>query len=85
MAGIAFILKLITKRDCFGEGDAYILGALGSFFGIVNAIVILILSIFVWGGVSIPVFMYRWFKSKNYKLLCSIILFIISGAAFLGG
>ena len=85
MAGIAFILKLITKRDCFGEGDAYILGALGSFFGIVNAIVILILSIFVWGGVSIPVFMYRWFKNKNYKLLCSIILFIIAALLFWAG
>ena len=82
MAGISFILKLITKRDCFGEGDAYILGALGAFFGIVNAIVILILSIFIWGGFSVPAFMYRWFKNKDYKLLCSIVLFIIAAVLF---
>ena len=85
LAGIAAIAKFITKRDCFGEGDAYILGALGAFFGISNAIVILILSIFVWGGLSIPVFMYKWFKNKDYKLFYGILLFIVMIVLFLTG
>ncbi len=85
MAGIAAITKLITKRDCFGEGDAYILGALGAFFGISNAIVIFILSIFVWGGLSIPVFMYKWFKNKEYKLFFGMLLFITLVVLFLTG
>lgn len=85
MCAIAFITKLITKKDCFGEGDAYILGALGAFWGITNAIVILILSIFVWGGMAIPVFMLKWFKEKNYKIFASMLLFIVATTLFLLG
>ena len=85
LAAISAIAKLVTKRDCFGEGDAYILGALGAFWGISNAIVILILSIFVWGGLSIPVFMYKWFKNKEYKLFYGMLLFIITLVLFFTG
>ncbi len=85
MIAISKIAKFITKKDCFGEGDAYILGALGAFFGIVNVIVIFILSIFIWGGFSIPVFLYKWFKEKQYKLLSSLLLFIVAVALFLTG
>lgn len=82
MSGIAWIAKLFAKRDCFGNGDSYILGALGAFWGISNAIVILILSIFIWGGLAVPMFLYKWFKDKNYKLFSSIILFFIAAALF---
>ena len=85
LAAIRAITKFITKKECFGEGDAYILGALGAFFGISNAIVILILSIFVWGGLSIPVFMYKWFKNKEFKLFYGVLLFIITVILFLTG
>ena len=85
MASIAWIAKLITKKDCFGNGDAYILGALGAFWGISNAIVILILSIFLWGGMAVPYFLYKWFKTKNYKLFFSTILFLTSAILFIIG
>ena len=48
-------------------------------------IVTLILSIFVWGGISIPVFICKWFKNKEYKLLSSVILFILSAILFWAG
>ena len=82
MASITWVAKLITKKECFGSGDAYILGALGAFWGISNAIVILIISIFIWGGMAIPFFLYKWFKNKNYKLFFSTILFITSAILF---
>lgn len=85
MKSLAWISKLITKKDCFGEGDAYILGALGAFWGISNAIVILILSIFIWGGLAIPVFVYKWFKDKDYKMAASVVLFIIAAILFAVG
>lgn len=85
MTLIAFISKLITKKDCFGEGDSYILGALGAFWGISNAIVILFLSIFIWGGLAIPAFLYKWFKEKNYKIFSAIILFFVASALFFTG
>lgn len=82
---ISKIAKIITKRDCFGEGDAYILGALGAFFGIVNTIIILILSIFIWGGLSIPMFLYKWIKNGEYKLFSTVLLFMISAILFFVG
>ncbi len=82
MSGIAFICKLITKKDCFGEGDAYITGALGAFFGISNIIVIFILSILVWGILCVPSFIFKLFKDKNFKLLSSLVLFIVSAVLF---
>ena len=85
LVALAWITKLITKRDCFGEGDAYILGGLGAFFGVANAIVILFLSIFIWGGLSIPVFMYKWFKNKDYKLFYGMLLFAVTIVLFLTG
>ena len=85
MALIAFVSKLITKRDCFGDGDSYILGALGAFWGISNAIVILILSIFLWGGLAIPAFLVKWFKDKNYKMFSAIILFLLASGLFFVG
>lgn len=85
MSTIAWLSKVITKKDCFGEGDAYILGALGAFFGIANAIVILILSIFIWGGLAVPVFLYKWFKDKNFKMFSAILLFIVAALLFGAG
>jgi len=82
---ITKISKFITKRDCFGEGDAYILGALGAFFGVVNTIVILILSIFIWGGLSIPIFLYKWIKNGEYKLFATVLLFMITATIFYVG
>ena len=82
---ITKISKLITRRDCFGEGDAYILGALGAFFGVVNTIVILVLSIFIWGGLSIPLFLYKWVKNGEYKLFSTVLLFMISALLFFLG
>lgn len=82
---IAWVAKLFTKRDCFGDGDAYILAGLGAVLGIVNTIVILFLSIFIWGGLSIPVFMYKWFKNKEYKLFYGLLLFIVTVSLFLIG
>lgn len=82
MSFIALVTKLITRKDCFGEGDSYILGSLGAFFGISNAIVILILSIFIWGGLAVPVFLYKWFKDKNFKIFSALLLFVISAILY---
>ncbi len=82
MNGVALLCKAITKKDCFGDGDAYILGALGAFFGIVNVIVISILSVVIWGVLCVPAFIYKLFKAKEFKLLSSIILFSIAAVLF---
>lgn len=85
MSGIAWICKLIAKKDCFGEGDSYITGALGAFFGISNVIVIFILSILVWGVLCIPMFLYKLFKAKEFKLMSSLILFGVTVVLFGAG
>ena len=85
MALIALVAKLITKRDCFGAGDSYILGALGAFWGVSNAIVILILSVFIWGSFAVPMFLYKCFKEKNHKIFSTILLFLFATALFFVG
>ncbi|MBS4759795.1 MAG: prepilin peptidase [Clostridium sp.] len=81
MNTLAWLCRLITKKDCFGDGDAYITGSLGAFFGIANIIVIFILSIIIWGVLCIPSFLYKLFKEKDFKLLSTLVLFC--AAAFL--
>lgn len=85
MALVALIFKVLLKRDGFGSGDFYILGALGAFWGITNAIVIFILSIFIWGGLAVPSFLFKCFKEKNFKLFAGLILFFLAGGLFFAG
>lgn len=78
MAAIIKITKLITGKDCFGEGDAYILGALGAFFGISNVIVIFILGFIFQALWAIPLLFVKLFKNKQFKLLTTLILLFIT-------
>ncbi len=77
MEAAARIPKLFIGKRAFGEGDSYIAGALGAFFGISNLIVILILSFIIQGLIVLPVFLWKLFKGREYKLFTSMILFIL--------
>ena len=50
-----------------------------------KAIVILVLSVFIWGGLAIPVFLYNAFKEKKYKIFSAILLFIFAVTLFFAG
>lgn len=82
MEGLARIPKLFVGKRAFGEGDSYIAGALGAFFGLPNLIVILVLSFIFQALIVFPMYLYKLFKSKNFKLLSALILLVMMMVLF---
>lgn len=77
MEALARIPQIFIKKRAFGEGDSYIAGALGAFFGIANLILILGFSLIFQVLLILPMFLYKLVKQKNYKLFMALILFIL--------
>ena len=75
---IARIGKLITKTDVMGEADTYVAGGLGAAFGIYNLPIVLLLGLFSYALIFIPMFLYDKYKAKDYKTCLSFILFAAS-------
>lgn len=85
MEAAARLPKLFTGKRAFGEGDAYIAGALGAFFGISNLIVILILGFVSQTLIVLPMFAWKLFKSGQFKILTSLVLFFVLSLLLLAG
>lgn len=79
---IARVGKLIAKIDVMGEADTYVAGAIGAAFGIYNLPVILLLGLFSYAFIFIPMFLYDKFKAKDYLTVLSFVLFTASIVLF---
>ncbi len=77
MEALARIPQIFIGKRAFGEGDTYIAGALGAFFGISNLIVIILFSLIFQVLIILPMFLYKLFKQKNYRLFSALILFLL--------
>ena len=77
-AGISIIGKLISKTDVMGDADTFVAGALGAVFGIYNLPIILVLGLFSYALIFVPMFLYDKFIVKDYPTIISFILFFIS-------
>ena len=75
---IARIGKLITKTDVMGDADTYVAGAIGAAFGIYNLPIVLILGLFAYASIFVPMFLYDKIKAKNYLTCISFVLFFVS-------
>ena len=73
---------LFAGVRAFGEGDSWIAAGLGMVFGWHNIIIILIYSVIIQIALFIPVFIARLIKQRDFKLLSSLIFFIIYAATF---
>ena len=73
--GIARTGKLIAKTDVMGEADTYVAAAIGAAFGIYNLPVILLLGLFSYALIFVPVFLYDKFKVKDYPTCISSLFF----------
>ena len=74
---LARIPQIFIKKRAFGEGDSYIAGALGAFFGITNLILIIGFGLVFQVVIILPMFLYKLIKEKNYKLVTALVLFIL--------
>lgn len=82
MEFLALLGKLFVGKRAFGEGDSFILGALGAVFGLKKVPEILILGCIIQVVIILPIFVKKLFDSKEYKLLCSLGTFIVSVTLF---
>lgn len=79
---LAFAGKLLVGKRGFGEGDSFILGALGAVFGVKAVPQILILGVVVQILIILPMFLKKLFLNKEYKLLAALGGFALSVGLF---
>ena len=79
---IARVSKLISKQRAFGEGDSYILGAIGAVLGYKGILPVFILAVAAQAIVSLPVLLRQYFKDKNYAQFWAFIVFIILAGSY---
>ena len=76
--GIRKVGKLIVKTDVMGEADTYVAGAIGAVFGIYNLPIVLLLGLFSYALIFIPIFIYDKLKAKDYPTFIFSLFFIFS-------
>src|SRR5574344_271945 len=64
---------IIAGTRAFGEADSYIMSALGAIFGINNIFLIFIYAFVI----TVPVYLIKIFKKKNYTTFIGLILFFL--------
>lgn len=75
---LARIGYLFAGTRAFGEGDTYISAGLGALFGWKILPIVLILSLFVQFIITLPLFLFKLYKNKDY---ITILVFILFGAS----
>ena len=78
----ASIGYLFVKSRAFGLGDTYIAGALGAIFGWLPLLVVLILSLIVQAIITLPLYVFKLYKSKEFKTILSLSLFLIIASIY---
>lgn len=75
---VASIGYLFKKGRAFGEADTYVAGALGACFGLNSLPTILIYTLIVATIFTIPIFLYKQFKSNNKSVCILSIIFTLA-------
>lgn len=68
---------LVAGTRAFGEGDSYIAAGLGAIFGWQYLVKVLVLAFIIQIVLTIPVFIAKLYKNKDYKTLLSFFAFFI--------
>jgi len=73
---------LIAGERAFGEGDTYIAAGLGAVFGWQNIILIIVMAVILQIVFTLPLFLKKLYKNKNWYTLISLIVFFLYAAGF---
>lgn len=68
---------LVAGTRAFGEGDSYIAAGLGAIFGWKYLITVLVYAFIIQIVLTIPLFISKLYKNKDYKTLISFFAFFI--------
>lgn len=71
---------LLAGNRAFGEGDTYIAAGLGAMFGWELIIKIIIMSILIQIIFTLPLYLFKLIKNKNWKTFSSLSLFVVYAA-----
>ena len=67
---------LLAGTRAFGEGDTYIVAGLGAIFGWINLFQLIVCAFIIQLIVSLPLFLIKLIKRKEFKTLGSMVTFI---------
>ena len=79
---LAFVGKLLVGTRAFGEGDSFILGALGAVFGLKSVPIILIAGCVVQIVIILPLFLKKLWDKREFGLIVGLIAFALSVGLF---
>ena len=68
---------VFVKSRAFGVGDTFIAGGLGAIFGWYPLLFVLLLSIIVQALITLPLYIKKLYKGKDYRTIISLALFLI--------
>ena len=81
VCGFVFVMLLIkmfhmlTDKETLGEGDAYILAAIGALVGYKFVLISFFLTVLLQALLMLPVFLFQYYKTKRYLTLFSLLTF----------
>ena len=73
---------LFVKSRAFGVGDTFIAGGLGAIFGWYPLLFVLLLSLIVQAIITLPLYLKKLYKAKEFKTIISLALFLIITACY---
>ena len=82
MEALAFAGKIFVGQRAFGEGDSYILSALGAVYRVQAVPQILLWAIVIQMIIIFPLFIKNLLAKKEYKIIWAISLFIFTVGLF---
>lgn len=68
---------VFVKSRAFGVGDTFIAGGLGAIFGWYPFLFVLLLSLIVQALITLPLYIKKLYKGKDYRTIISLALFLI--------
>lgn len=68
---------VFVKSRAFGVGDTFIAGGLGAIFGWYPLLFVLLLSLIVQSLITLPLYIKKLYKGKDYRTIISLALFLI--------
>lgn len=69
---------LFADSRAFGEGDTVIAMGIGAFFGWKWLCVIILMSIFLQAAITIPLMLWRAFKTRDFQMCIALSLIVLS-------
>lgn len=73
---------LIAGERAFGAGDTYIAAGLGAVYGWKNIVLIIVMAVILQLLFTLPLFIKKLAKNKNWKTLITLCIFFVYAAAF---